>query len=161
MPFSTSPIAGVDLTSTYASIGVAPFAVGTQVDLSDGGKAVFVQAASTVAAFDAVSILADNTAVPITTTNSANSKRIGAAQVAIASSAYGWVQFGGRPKVNLAANCAPNVPLYTTATGGVLDDAVVSTGLVLGTTATVSISNATAVTVIMAPGAMIGSGDMD
>lgn len=161
MPFSISAIAGVDLGSSYASIGLAPFAVGTVVDLNDGGRAVFVQAASTIAAFDAVGILADNTAVPLTTTNSATTKRVAAAQVAIASSAYGWVQYGGRPKVSLAASCAPNVPLYTTATAGVLDDAVVSLGLILGTTAQVSISNATAVTTLMAVGAMVGTGDMD
>jgi len=50
--------------------------------------------------------------------------------------------------VNLAANAAPNVPLYTTATSGVLDDAVVSGGIVFGLVATTSISNATAVTCI-------------
>lgn len=161
MAFSTSHLAGVDLESSYPSIGAAPFAVGTVVDLSDGGKAVFVKAISTVAQYDVVGILGDSTAVPLTTTNSATTKRVAVAQVAIASNAFGWVQVGGRPRAKLAANCAPNVPLYTTATGGVLDDAVVSTGLVLGTIAETSISNATAVTVLMATGAMVGSGDMD
>ena len=93
-------------------------------------------------------MLSDNTVVPLTTTNSANSKAVGFAQVSIASAYYGWVQLGGKVNVNLAANCAPNVPLYTTATAGVLDDAVVSGCGVFGLVATTSISNATAVTCI-------------
>lgn len=154
----TNPIVipAIDSTDTSAKIPV-----GTTVNLSDGGQAVYVQAASTISEFNAVSVLADNTAVPITTTNSANSKKVGFAQVSIASGSYGWVQTSGVVKVSLAASAAPNVPLYTTATAGVLDDAVVSQGLVLGVTGTVSISNATAVTCIAAIGAMIGTGDMD
>lgn len=154
----TNPIVIPPIDSTDTS---AKMRVGTTVNLSDGGQAVYVQAASTISEFNAVSILADNTAVPITTTNSANSKKVGFAQVSIASGSYGWVQTSGIVKVTLAANCDDNVPLYTTATAGVLDDAVVSTGLVLGVTSTVTISNATAVTCIAAIGAMIGSGDMD
>ena len=153
---SSIVIPALDATNTSAKIPV-----GTTVDLSDGGGAVYVQAASTISEFNAVSVLADNTAVPITTTNSANSKKVGFAQVSIASGSYGWVQTSGVVKVTLAANCDDNVPLYTTATAGVLDDAVVSGGLVLGVTNTVTISNATAVTCIAATGAMIGTGDMD
>ena len=61
---------------------------------------------------------------------------------------------GGRPAVNLAASCAPFVPLYTTSTGGVLDDATVSGsgGMVMGVFAGASISNATAVTCIAGTG---------
>ena len=84
----------------------------------------------------------------MTTTNSASSKRVGFAQTSIASGSYGWVQTGGVPVVKLAASCLPNVPLYTTATAGTLDDAVVSGGLVAGIVATVSASGATAVTCV-------------
>lgn len=140
---------------------VAGCAVGTRVDTSDGGKAVYVKALSEISTFAAVAIYADGTAQMLTTTNSATTKRVGFAQTSIASGFYGWVQTAGVVKVNLAANCDDNVPLYTTATSGVLDDAVVSTGLVLGVTSTVTISNATAVTCIAAQGAMIGTGDMD
>jgi hypothetical protein len=75
-------------------------------------------------------------------------KRVGFAQCSIASAYYGWVQLGGAPLVNCAANCAPNVPLYTTSTVGVLDDATVSAGMVAGVTAQNTISNATAVTIV-------------
>lgn len=156
--FITTPIAVPALTDVTAT---PPLATGTRVSTSDGGEAVYVRALSEISTFAAVAIYADNTAQMLTTTLSANSKKIGFAQTSIASGYYGWVQTSGTVKVNLAANCDDNVPLYTTATSGVLDDAVVSGGLVLGVTSTVTISNATAVTCIAAQGAMIGTGDMD
>lgn len=158
MTFITTPSILPALTDVGSSAVVA---VGTRASTSDGGEAVYVQALSEISTYAAVSIYADNTAQMLTTTTSATTKRVGFAQTSIASGYYGWVQTSGTVKVNLAANCDDNVPLYTTATAGVLDDAVVSTGLVLGVTSTVTISNATAVTCIAAQGAMIGSGDMD
>ena len=148
MAISTSNLAGVALGATDTS---AQFAVGTAVNLNDGGQAVYVQAASTISTYAAVAVLANNTAVPVTTTNAATSKRIGFAQVSIASGSYGWVQTGGVPVVNLAASCLPNVPLFTTATAGVLDDATVSgngVGLVVGIVATATASGATAITCV-------------
>jgi hypothetical protein len=158
MPIIISGFAtpALDDTSTTAKI-----AVGTKVCLNDGGEAVYVQALSEISTFAAVAIFANQTAQMLTTTNSATTKKIGFAQTSIPSGQYGWVQTSGIVRVNLAANCDDNVPLYTTATAGVLDDAVVSTGLILGVTSTVTISNATAVTCIAASGAMVGTGDMD
>lgn len=145
MAVSTSNLIGVALGSTDTS---ASFKLGTTVNLDDGGQAVYVQAASGVAQYDAVAVLGNNTVVPITTTNSANSKAVGFAQVSIASASYGWVQLGGKPVVKLAASCLPAVPLYTTATAGTLDDAVVSGGLVAGIVALSSASGATALTCV-------------
>lgn len=156
--FPISPVVGTKIDEATTD---KKFAVGTVVRLSDGGEAVYVSATSTISQFNAVVIDVANGAVPVTTTNSANSKRIGFAQTSIASGWFGWVQTSGNVKVSLAANCDDNVPLYTTATAGVLDDAVVSGGLVLGVTSTVTISNATAVTCIAAVGSKIGTGDMD
>jgi hypothetical protein len=104
------------------------FKTGTTVNLDDGGQAIYVQAASTVSTYMAVSVKGDNTVVPLTTTNSASSKAVGFAQASIASASYGWVQLGGKPVVNLAASCLPAVPLFTTATAGTLDDATVTGG---------------------------------
>ena len=137
------------------------FACGTVVNLNDGGQATYVSATSTISEFNAVVIDGAGGAVPVTTTNSANSKKLGFAQVSIASGMFGWVQNSGNVKVTLASACDDNVPLYTTATGGVLDDAVVSGGLCIGIVNTVTISNATAVTCIAALGSHIGTGDMD
>jgi len=145
MTVSTSGVIGVALGNTDTS---PQFNVGTSVNLDDGGQAVYVQAASAVALYDAVSVRFNNTVVPISTTNSANSKAVGFAQVSIAASEYGWVQIGGKPVVKLAASCLPFVPLYTTATAGTLDDALVSGGLVAGIVAVTTASGATALTCV-------------
>jgi len=126
--FCVSPTSGVSLGADGTSI--AGYTPGTVVNLSDGGQAIYVRATSEISAFAAVVIDASAGARMVTTTLAVANKRIGFAQCSIASAFYGWVQTGGAPKVNLAANCAPNVPLYTTATSGVLDDATVSAAMV-------------------------------
>lgn len=143
--FSVSNTAGVTLTNVDST---SQFTTGTVVNLSDGGQAVYVQALSEISTYAAVAVYDTQKAQMMTTTLAATCKRVGFAQASIASGYYGWVQLGGKVLINLAANCAPNVPLYTTATAGVLDDAVVSGGAVFGLVATSSISNATAVTCI-------------
>lgn len=145
MPVSTSNVIGVALGNVDTS---PQFNLGTVVNLDDGGQAMYVQAASSVAQYAAVSVLVNDAVVPLTTTNSANSKAVGFAQTSIASASYGWVQLGGRPRVSVATSCQPNVPLFTTATGGVLDDATVTAGLVAGLVATTSAASASAVTCI-------------
>ena len=139
MTISVSGIAGPCLTTTD---NPPQFATGTVVNLDNGGQGVYVQAVGNIAQYDAVSVRADDTAQSLTTTLAASSKRVGWAQVAIASGDYGWVINGSGVTANLAASCQPNVPLYTTATAGVLDDAVVSGGLVVGTVATTSVVTA-------------------
>ena len=145
MTVSTSNLIGVSLGYTDTS---PSFNLGTTVNLDDGGQAIYVQAASTCATYAAVAVQVDNTVVPLTTTNSAASKAVGFAQVSIASAYYGWVQLGGKPRVNVATACEPSVPLFTTATAGVLDDATVTGGLVAGIVATTSAASASAVTCI-------------
>ena len=145
MAVSTSNVIGVALGFTDTT---QQFNLGTTVNLDDGGQAVYVKAASTCATYAAVSVRVNNTVVPLTTTNSASSKAVGFAQASIASAYYGWVQLGGKPRVNVATACEPNVPLFTTATGGVLDDATVTGGLVAGLVATTSAASASAVTCI-------------
>ncbi len=160
MAIPTTPLIGINMTDSTSDKRNG-MNVGTTVDLSDGGIATYVSATSTISQYNAVIIDDKGGAVPVTTTNSATSKRLAFAQTSIASGYYGWVQTGGQNIVTLAANCAPNVPLYTTATAGVLDDAVVSGGLCIGVIATTTISNATAVTCVVSRGAVIGTGDMD
>jgi hypothetical protein len=155
MPYPTTPVAGVNLANTSST---AEFAKGMTVSLSDGGEAMYVQALSEISAFAYALVYADHTAQMSTTTLAANSKRGGWAQTSIPSGYYGWVQISGVVKGNLAANCDDNVPLYTTATSGVLDDATVSGGLVAFATSTVTISNATAVTLLVGRGQGIATG---
>ena len=143
--FSVSNSIGVTLTNVDTT---SQFTTGTVVNTSDGGQAIYVQALSEISTYAAVAVYDTQKAQMLTTTLAATCKRVGFAQTSIASGYYGWVQLGGKVLVNLAANAAPSVPLYTTATAGVLDDAVVSGGIVFGLVATTSISNATAVTCI-------------
>jgi hypothetical protein len=81
-------------------------------------------------------------------------RQVAFAQTSIATGYYGWVNLSGRPKTMLAADCADFVPLYTTATIGVLDDVTVSGagGLLIGIQSTTTISTATAVTCIVKRG---------
>ena len=146
MAISNSSVIGVNLTRVDST---AQFPVGTIVNLSDSGQAMYVQATtSALSTYAAVSIDANGLATMLTTTNGATSPRIGFAQVSIATGAFGWVNLGGTVLVNAAAQCAPSVPLYTTATPGVLDDAIVSGGYVAGVIITTTISNATATTAV-------------
>ena len=143
--FCVSNTIGVTLTNVDTT---SQFTTGTVVNTSDGSQAVYVQALSDISAFAAVAVYDTQKAQMLTTTLAATCKRVGFAQTSIASGYYVWVQLGGKVLVNMAANAAPSVPLYTTATAGDLDDAVVSGGIVFGLVATTSISNATAVTCI-------------
>ena len=149
MPFPKNQ-GGVNLTATYSSVGEAPFSLGTVIELNDGSVAKFVESsASACSSFAAVTISETNIATMLTTGIARSAgNHVAFAQTSIGTGRCGWVQIGGTPKVNLAANCAPFVNLYTTATAGVLDDATVSGsgGLVAGVFAGTSISNATAVT---------------
>jgi hypothetical protein len=146
MSFITDGTLGVKVDRTDTS---AAFSVGIQKPGNEGSKWMYVQADASIGQYAAVMINQSSKAVPLTTTNSASSKAVGFAQVSVASGSYSWVALeGNNIKVNLATDCAPNVRLYTTATNGVLDDAIVSAGLIQGVIATVTISNATAVRII-------------
>lgn len=144
MPNVSSSILGVQLAQVDDSAG---FGLGTLINLSDGGQAMYVKAStSALSTYAAVSIGVNGIATMLLTSNAEASPRIGFAQTSIGTSKYGWVQLGGQVLVNLAANCDDNVPLFTTATAGVLDDATVTAGYVMGLINTRTISNATAVT---------------
>jgi hypothetical protein len=137
--------------------------VGTVLSLSDGGEAIYAKALSELSQFAYCMLYGDGTAQMATTTlattaGTSSTKRGGWCQQSIPSGYYGWIQMSGSPKGNLAANCDDQAPLYTTATAGVLDDATVSGGLIGGAISTVTISNATAVTLLVARGQMVVTG---
>lgn len=154
MPIITSPIVTPDLTSTDTTARVP---VGTMVQASDGSLAMYVQATSTIAQYNFVIIINTSSAagasigcVPVTTTNAATSQRLAVAQTAIASSSYGWVYLSGNNLRGMCAvACEPAVPLYTTATAGVLDDAKVTAGYCLGVVAMSSATSASAPPVVL------------
>ena len=124
--------------------------VGTVVTLDDGGMAVYVQAASALSQYNAVCIPNTNIATNATTARVAATKRVGFAQVSIASGDYGWVHLGGKVRVKVSASCLPAVALYTTTTEGLLDDATVSGALVAGVVTEVTASATSAMTAVAA-----------
>ena len=132
-------------TQTSAAVNV-----GTVVTLDDGGMAVYVQAASAISQYNAVAIPNTNIAENATTARVASTKRIGFAQVSIASGSYGWVHLGGKVRVNVSASCLPAVALYTTTTEGRLDDATVSGALVAGVVTELTASATSAMTAVAA-----------
>lgn len=124
--------------------------VGTVVTLDDGGLAVYVRAASAISQYNAVCIPNSNIATNATTARVADTKRVGFAQVSIASGDYGWVHLGGKVRVNVSASCLPAVALYTTSTEGRLDDATVSGALVAGVVTELTASATSAMTAVAA-----------
>lgn len=151
---TTPIILGQSLTSVSAT---ANHTVGTKVQADDGGTFVYVQAASGVAQYAGVVIGVDYVASSFSTAaltdGSGTAKEVGWAQTSIASGSYGWIQLSGRPKGKLAANCADRVTLYATSTAGVMDDATVSAAYITGVVSKTTISNATAVTLMVPEGA--------
>ena len=147
MPVIVNGFAYPALTSTDDTAAVTP---GTVVTLDDGGMAVYVKAASAISQYNAVLIPNTNIAVNATTARAADTKRVGFAQVSIASGYYGWVQLGGKVRVNVSASCLPAVALYTTSTEGRLDDATVSGALVAGVVTELTASATSAMTAVAA-----------
>jgi hypothetical protein len=58
----------------------------------------------------------------VSTSNDARGDLLGVAPATIAANSFGWVQVKGVCNVQVAASCAANVRLNTTATAGQLDD---------------------------------------
>ena len=102
---------------------VAQFALGTANRDDEAKEWIYVQAGSGgLTASQAASINGSYSAVATTTTLSLFGQLVGIPAVAIAANSYGWVQTFGACTINVAASCAANVRLNTTATAGRLDD---------------------------------------
>lgn len=153
MPIAISGLIGANLRQVDDT---AQYALGSVVNLDDGGQAMYVKSsASALSTYAAVFVQANGIATMTTTALASLNARVGFAQVSIGTSKYGWVQLGGQVLVNCAAQCQDNVPLFTTTTPGVLDDAIVSNGYVIGVVPLTTISNATAVTCLVAAQATV------
>lgn len=124
-----------------------PFTLGTTVKGSKDSDFVFVKATTAFAAADVVQIDTTYGAVPITTTLGALGTLVGVAVSDVAANAYGWVQRAGTctSGLRVAASAAVNVQLATTASAGVLDDAVTTgtkniTGIIITATNTATLT---------------------
>ena len=117
---------GVDILSSFTA---AELSQGKGFGLGDrhidhlGNEYVFVLAGSGGITANFVAAIDEAYgAVMVSTSNDARGDLLGVAPVAIAASSYGWVQVKGVCNVQVAASCAANVRLNTTATAGQLDD---------------------------------------
>lgn len=143
--YSMSNFAGVDLNNTFAvdlSSGYdnPPHALLEETVAINGNVFIFVFCAAAVNVNDCVYIDKDGNAQQMTTAIGATLLgRVGFAQIAIPAGNYAWVALNGTINVNVLTATAIAVPLYTTATAGVLSSAVTTliTGIYL-TTANVS-----------------------
>jgi len=130
MAFTTSGVLGVDFTLTPTT---AEFDLGTCVMGTDGTKWVYVQASGAITQYDAVGIDENYQAAALTKALADAGHQVGYAQVAFADNDYGWIACAGsNVSVRVAASCAADVALYTTATAGVLDDTSASQTKLLG-----------------------------
>jgi hypothetical protein len=103
----------------------AKFALGTRAQGNNGTVWMYCQASTTLTQYDCSVIDSSFKANPITTALTTEGASIGFPQVAVPITEYFWAALEGRTvNIRVASSCAANVPLYTTATAGVLDDAV-------------------------------------
>lgn len=117
---------GVDVLNSFTAAELTQgkgFGLGDRHIDQLGNEYVFVQAgAGGITANFVATIDEAYAAVMVSTSNDARGDLIGVAPVAIAANSYGWVQVKGVCNVQVAASCAANVRLNTTATAGQIDD---------------------------------------
>ena len=144
-------IEGVDVTAIYAPVSTStpelpglPFAVGTVIAGQGGTRYAFCLSTAGTTANQWVGItestvtLSTAAIVPtflaeaLTKSMADQGCVIGVSVVAITATYYGWIQINGPAYANLKNSCLPNVPLYTSASAGMLDDTSASQTRIYG-----------------------------
>lgn len=124
MTFVTNGAVGADLTSTTTD---AKFALGDMATGNDGSEWVYCRASETLNQYYSVAVSRTFSAAQLTNTNAVTANFYGSAQIAFATSDYGWIcKRSATATLRVAASCAKNIALYTTATAGVIDDTATS-----------------------------------
>ena len=119
MTYSISAV-GVDFTRVTAD---PEFTLGTTVRSSDGGEWTYVKAGTALTQYDFAGIDENFSAAPLTDAIALDGWIVGVAQVAFTVNYYGWLPTrGANISGTVGASCAADVDLWTSATGGVLDD---------------------------------------
>lgn len=99
------------------------FPLGTRHTEANGKEYIYVKGGTGgLSANQASFIDEDFLAVAATTTLATYGGLVGVPSVAIALNSYGWAQVLGNASLNVAASCAADARLNTTATAGRLDD---------------------------------------
>jgi hypothetical protein len=118
---------GANFTETFTAgttVNVfPPFKLGTRMRGDDGSEWLFVQASGAITGAGYVCTVDENfQAAMLSTSNDAGGDVVGIAGTDFADNDYGWVQVLGPCVIRVAASCAANVGINTTATAGQLDD---------------------------------------
>ncbi len=112
--------------------------------VTQDGRAIYAQAAAATPAGSLVKVAPSSATATVSavatlvSTGNINTGGIFAvSNVSVAVNSFGWFYTESRNpgaglELRVAAACEPNVRLYTTATGGVVDDASVTAGQLLG-----------------------------
>lgn len=149
MAYVTSGQLGVDLAATSAGTTTdgygAAFVLGQEVTASDGSTWVYCQAGGAITQYMTVGIDENFQAGAITHAMAAAGYGIGFAQNAFSDNDFGWICVrGNNIRALLLISCAADVPLYTQATAGYLDDASVTSSVKLdGVVSTTTITAST------------------
>lgn len=147
MPYTTDGKIGIDISTPTSARN---YTLGTLADTTDGSQYMYVYSIVAQATGAAVAIASGFTAAAMGTALARTVNRVGFVQTPFAASQNGWVALSGTPiKVRTAASTLPAVPLYTSDTTGVLDDATASLSMfpvmgivLLATQSTVGATNA-------------------
>lgn len=115
---------GVSLANPVADLDEGKgFGLGDRTTDSVGKEYVYVQADGAITAAGYVVVIDENyQAAMLSTSNDARGDLVGVAPAAFADNEYGWVQVKGPCVIRVAASCAANARINTTATAGQLDD---------------------------------------
>jgi hypothetical protein len=136
-------------TSTTAKHNLGERVMARDSALYDG-EFVYVQASNSITANDAIAIKHGYKVAPLTITNAKTAVEIGFAQVAVGTKGdYFWAQKDGRPIVRCALATQPDVPLYASATGGVLTS-VSTSAAIQGVVAVTQVTNSAGPTTCVA-----------
>lgn len=130
MAYSVDGKVGIDVTVAAATVPAWP--VGTRTILNDGTSWVYLKASATVPQYAAVVSVDNATTQGITSTLGLRGMAIAIAQQAYVANDYGWYLIANPLgvtgyKVRVAASCAIDAKLATTAFAGTLDDTTAGT----------------------------------
>lgn len=125
----------------YTNLDSSPqFALGTESRGTDNTVWVYGKSTAAITQYDWVAVDEDFNVAAGTKALADAGHKVAFAQTArTAATWYGWfASSGSNIKGRVAASCAPDAALYTTATAGVLDDTSASQTKILGLVAVTS-----------------------
>ena len=130
---NTNYLTGGVLSAKLDTVGVDPVhAVGVRCEGNNASEWMYVgPAGAVINQYDVVWINKSFVPAQITHNQATTTGFVGFAQVAFATSDYGWVMLSGKPTINTVASTVKEVILYTSSTAGFLDDATSSASAVL------------------------------